>query len=139
MFSCEYCKIFKNIYFEDHLQTAASASWSILYKEFVNISYNNASFGIQEDSIWLQLISFLNYIAFDESNQVKISYAIMQCQGYFLNIALGTRLFTIHLKKLENNYPTIFRLHKISNNRHFEAHLKLLKLHRNMGQAVAGL
>ena len=22
---------FKNIYFEDHLQTAASASWSILY------------------------------------------------------------------------------------------------------------
>ena len=28
---CEYWKIFKNIYFEDDLQTAASASWSILY------------------------------------------------------------------------------------------------------------
>ena len=87
MFSCEYCKIFKNIYFEDHLQTAASASWSILYKEFVDISYENASFGmqapwsilykkfvdisyenasfgIQEDSIWLQLIYFLTTIAF---------------------------------------------------------------------------
>ena len=51
MFSCEYCKIFKNIYFEDHLQMAASASWSILYKEFVDISYDNASFGIQEDSM----------------------------------------------------------------------------------------
>ena len=50
MFSCEYCKIFENIYFEDHLQMAASASWSILYKEFVDISYDNASFGIQEDS-----------------------------------------------------------------------------------------
>ena len=41
-FSCEYCKIVKNIFFEDHLQTAASASWSILYKEFVDISYDNA-------------------------------------------------------------------------------------------------
>ena len=58
VFSCEYCKIFKNIYFEDHLQTAASASWSILYKEFVDISYDNGSFGIQEDSICLQLIYF---------------------------------------------------------------------------------
>ena len=64
MFSCEYYKIFKNIYFEDYLQTAASASWSILYKEFVDISYENASFGIQEDSMWLQLIYFLTTIAF---------------------------------------------------------------------------
>ena len=54
--SYEYCKIFKKIYFEDHLQTAASAFWSFLYKEFVDISYENASFGILEDTIWLQLI-----------------------------------------------------------------------------------
>ena len=46
MFSCEYCKVFKNIYFEDHLQTAAFASWSILYKKFVDISYENASLGM---------------------------------------------------------------------------------------------
>ena len=64
MFSCEYCKIFENIYFEDHLQMAASASWSILFKEFVDTSYDNASFGIQEHSIWLQLIYFLTTIAF---------------------------------------------------------------------------
>ena len=44
----------KNIYFEDHLQTAASASWSILYKEF----------SLREVSIWLQLIYFLTTIAF---------------------------------------------------------------------------
>ena len=50
MFSCEYWKIIKNIYFEDRLQTAASASLSILYKEFAGISYVNASFGIREDS-----------------------------------------------------------------------------------------
>ena len=25
MFSCEYCEIFKSTYFEEHLQTAASA------------------------------------------------------------------------------------------------------------------
>ena len=56
MFSCEYCKIFKNIYFEDPLQMAASASWSILYKEFIDIICDDGSFGIQEDSIWLQLI-----------------------------------------------------------------------------------
>ena len=26
VFSCEYCEIFKNTYFEEHLQTTASAS-----------------------------------------------------------------------------------------------------------------
>ena len=35
-----------------------------MYKEFVNITYENASFGIQQDSIWLQLINFLTAIAF---------------------------------------------------------------------------
>ena len=58
MFSCEYCKIFKNIYFEDHLQTATSASWSIMYKKFVDIRYEIASFDILEDSTWLQFIYF---------------------------------------------------------------------------------
>ena len=61
---CKYCKIFKNIYFEDHLETAASASWSILYKEFVDISYKNALFGILEDFICTQLIDLLTTIAF---------------------------------------------------------------------------
>ena len=28
VFPCEYCKIFKNIYFEEHLQTAASKNCS---------------------------------------------------------------------------------------------------------------
>ena len=58
MFSQEYCKIFKSIYFEDHLQMADSASWSILYREFAGISYENASFDILEDSLWLQFIYF---------------------------------------------------------------------------------
>ena len=43
---------------------AASVSWSILCKEFVDISYDNASFGIQEDFIWLQVIDFLTTITF---------------------------------------------------------------------------
>ena len=47
-----------NIYFEDHLQTTASASGSILYKEFVDIGYENASFDILEDTIWLQFMYF---------------------------------------------------------------------------------
>ena len=36
-FSCEYCKIFKNTYFEKHLQTAASNSGYILYKKLSKI------------------------------------------------------------------------------------------------------
>ena len=28
MFSCKYCQIFKSIYFEEHLWTAASESFS---------------------------------------------------------------------------------------------------------------
>ena len=58
MFSWEYCKIFKNIYFEDHLQVTASACGSILYKEFVDIAYDNASFDILEGAMWLQFIYF---------------------------------------------------------------------------------
>ena len=58
VFSWKYFKIFKNIYFEDHLQTATSASWSILYKKFVDIRYEIASFDILEDSTWLQFIYF---------------------------------------------------------------------------------
>ena len=30
----------------------------------------------------------------DESNEVKISREVMWCQGYFLKIALGARLFS---------------------------------------------
>ena len=33
-------------------------------KDFVNIKYENASFGIPEDSIWVQLIYFLITIVF---------------------------------------------------------------------------
>ena len=36
----------------------------VICKDFVDISYENASFGILEDSIWLQLIYFLTIIAF---------------------------------------------------------------------------
>ena len=31
MFSCEYCEIFKNIYFEEHLRTIASVD----FREFL--------------------------------------------------------------------------------------------------------
>ena len=46
-------------------------------------------------------IAQVNFDCFviDESNQVKFSCAIMWCQGYFLKIALGGRLFPIYLKK----------------------------------------
>ena len=32
VFSCEYCEIFKNAYFEEHLQTAASTFFK---KEYI--------------------------------------------------------------------------------------------------------
>ena len=37
MFSCEYCQIFKNTYFEE-LRTAASVSWLGLVKSIVGFS-----------------------------------------------------------------------------------------------------
>ena len=41
---------------------AVSASWSILYKEFVDISYDNASLGIQKDSVHMTAAYlFFNY------------------------------------------------------------------------------
>ena len=49
------------------MRTAASGSWSTVFcKDFVDISYDNASFGVLEDSIWLDLIYFL--VAIDGDN-----------------------------------------------------------------------
>ena len=145
MFSSEYCNIFKNIYFGDHLLAAASASWRILYKEFVDIRHENASFGILEDSLWLQLISFSTAIAFwleisfsnalcgiyhsnqplcgkfttlhklisivlQLINQVKLSRKIVRCQGYFLKIALGTRL-SFFVKRFSSSQNSFFVKH----------------------------
>ena len=39
-------------------------SFKVFCKDFVNISYGNASFGILKDTIWLELIYFLTTIAF---------------------------------------------------------------------------
>ena len=51
-------------------------------------------------------IASINFNCFtiDESNQVKISGEIMRCQGYFLKIALGTRLVIF---KVLNNVTKI--------------------------------
>ena len=114
-------------------------SLEVFCKDFVDISYENASFGILEDSIWLQLIYFLTTITFwfmkilfwvdggnlsiyrsnqplwkmhgiayinfdcftiDKSNQVNISREIMQPQGYFFKIALGSRMKKYHPLKI---------------------------------------
>ena len=34
VFSCEYCEIFKNIHFEEHLRTAASGTLCLFYSGF---------------------------------------------------------------------------------------------------------
>ena len=174
MFSSEYCKIFKSIYFQiickrlllplevfckrnllilamRMLHLACTPLEVLCIRNLLIFSYENASFDIQEDSIWLQLIYFLTTIAFwprkylfrilrncvvftnqplwkihgvakinfdcfaiDESNQVKISSVFMQCQGYFLKIALGTRLeicrnpsFAEHHRTTASGYSSI--------------------------------
>ena len=54
MFSCEYCEIFKNSYFEEHLQTAASDNSKNLKKfaqtNFImaNINFINLEIKIVE-------------------------------------------------------------------------------------------
>ena len=52
-------------------------------------------------------IASINFdcFAIEESNQVKISCVIMRCQGYFLKIALGTRLDILTLFDVLQNYP----------------------------------
>ena len=65
MLSCEYNKICKRTYFILLIICERLLlPLKVIYKDFVGISYQNASFGILEDSIWLQLIYFLTIIAF---------------------------------------------------------------------------
>ena len=61
------------------------------------ISFLNTLSIIYRSNQPLRKIHDIAYINFDcfaigESNQVKISRAIIRCQGYFLKIALGMRL-----------------------------------------------
>ena len=39
MFSCEFCKIFNNIYFEEHLEATASVFYLHMYLEISRRSY----------------------------------------------------------------------------------------------------
>ena len=108
-FSCDFEKIF-NIYFEDHLQAAASASWSILSIEFVDISYENGSSSIREDSIWLQLICFLTAIAFWHMKylfRMLCVVFIVQIIHYWKFTALHSlfRLFRNKQMKSSKNFP----------------------------------
>ena len=65
MFSCDYNKIFKRTYFIFIIICERLLlPLKVICKDFVDISYENASFGILEDSIWLQLNHFLTVIAF---------------------------------------------------------------------------
>ena len=56
IFGTRIGETFMSTYFEDHLQTAASAS-QVFCKGFLGISYENASFGILEDSACCLFIS----------------------------------------------------------------------------------
>ena len=65
-----------------------------LYKEFVDISYKNASFGIQEDSTWLQLICFLTTIAFW---LIKYLFRIIEnCVVFIAQISHYGKFTTLH-------------------------------------------
>ena len=84
--------ILQNLYFEDHLQAAASASRSILCKEFVDISYENASFGIGEESVSLQLIYFLTTSA---SWPMKYLFRIL-CVVFIAQISHYRKFMALH-------------------------------------------
>ena len=73
MFSCEYCKIFKNTYFQKHLRTAASETYgSEIYKEKLSLSQvfitvffsfrNNLGKEVRNKSLYISSSIFLTCI-----------------------------------------------------------------------------
>ena len=93
VFFCEYCKIFKSIYFQiickrlllplevfcirnllivamRMLHLACKPLEVFFVRNLLIPSYGNASFGIQEDSIWLPLIYFLTTTAFQHMKYI---------------------------------------------------------------------
>ena len=60
VFSCEYCKIFKNTYFEEHLGTAAS--WKRVYKHLLKtIKSKKQSFTATTDSTNLAQVAVVSF------------------------------------------------------------------------------
>ena len=60
VFSCEYCKIFKNTYFEEHLGTAAS--WKRVYKHLLKtIKSKKQSFTATTDSTNLAQVAVASF------------------------------------------------------------------------------
>ena len=78
MLSCEYCEIFKNIYFEEHLQTAASVLLIIklLIKYWTSVNLflikNNMEWFLLQRFVDLVRIYFLLIVSRNHSNRVNI-------------------------------------------------------------------
>ena len=65
MFSGKYSEILQNIYLIILCERLLYNSWRMVFcKGFVDISYENASFGILEESKWMDFIYFLTTIVF---------------------------------------------------------------------------
>ena len=82
MFSCEYCKVFKNTYFEKHLQMAASAS--VLSSHFIPI-YNlnlwmNSCLSVYSQISFIQAPAIPKFAARMNENEEKI------CNTYLVPI-----------------------------------------------------
>ena len=61
MFSNKYSEILKNTFL---ITICEQLLMTLEVRYFVDISYENASFGVLEDFVWLDLIYFLTTIAF---------------------------------------------------------------------------
>ena len=116
MFSSEYCKIVKSIYFPiickrlllplevfciQNLLILAMRMLHLAYKslevfcirKLLIFSYENASFGIQEDSIWLQLIFIYNCIL---AYKISFSDILENCVVFIVQISHYGKFMALH-------------------------------------------
>ena len=91
MFSCEYCEIFKNTYFEEHLRTAVSVI-STEYKE----KFYWSQFPLKSNKISCQLY-VTNALSKDVNEHLSMLFQFARLQ-----IEKAFKTFTVLLQNIVN-------------------------------------
>ena len=96
LFSCEHCKIFKNTYFEKHLQTVVSDSSYILHKKL-----NKIIQGPDWPFVSIWNIKSLNF-TYSHLLSFVLSLAVIRCHSlsFFVTRCYLLSLFVIHCHSL---------------------------------------
>ena len=104
LFSCEYYKIFKTTFFEEHLRTAVSATWKILQMKMNKVSFDSRS---SHQRCSIKKGALKNFAKFTGKHLCQSLFFNKGCRpktGNFIEKETMTQLFSVNFVKFSRTY-----------------------------------